>query len=83
MVAIAKKDISPIIKKGTILVKKKYRHPDLGLRFFGIIQGYDECLNIEVKKWDMLAFKEKTFTPPNYYTWILIKENRDYFKIQK
>lgn len=76
MIATAKRDISPLIKKGTILVKKKVRHPEHGLRFFGIMEGYDECLNIEMKgaKWEY---------PPNYYTWRLIEASREYFKISK
>jgi len=81
MIAIAKKDISPLIKKGTILVKKKVRHPDHGLRFFGIMRGYDECLYIECTHWVM--FEERTVKPPNYYTWRLIEANREWFKISK
>lgn len=60
------KDISPLIQKGDILIKRGK---------FGILKGHNKMQRVFVKK------DKNIFTPPNFYSWETIENLTEYYQI--
>lgn len=66
--AIARNDISPLIKKGSVLVR---------IGQYGILEGHAERKRIPVE------VNGTIFTPPNFYPWEEIEKMKAWWKIIK
>lgn len=68
------KDISPIIKKEDILIKRQGRY---------ILEGYLKPLVIPNKQWNEEKGDYDHFKSPNYYTSDMVEYDKTYFELFK
>lgn len=68
------KDISPIIKEGDILIKRKERY---------ILEGYTKPEVIHNKQWNEEKNEYDHFKSPNWYTSDMIEYNKIHFELFK
>ena len=64
--AVALKRISPLIKKGTVVVK---------IGKYGIVDGYPKRENVKVR------YLGRDYYPPNNYPWEQIEKMKDWWKV--